>query len=93
MIVSTLIFTVVFGSDDQNTGSPILLETMWFTIFAAFQGLGILLSAFSVICFMSIRMYSMEEVHFARHIPNWFAWGFKVLQISILAVVAVFVSA
>lgn len=100
MLISTLIFTVVFGSAfavpggyNQDTGIPILMGKRWFTCFIIFEALAMASSAFSILCFLRIIMMSMREIQFARIVPNWLVWGLNGLSFSVLAAVSVFMSA
>ncbi|KAH6781328.1 hypothetical protein C2S51_006621 [Perilla frutescens var. frutescens] len=100
MLVSTLIFTMVFasafaipGAYNQVTGIPILLRTNWMTCFVTFEALSMLSSACSILCFLCIMVLGIKEGHFARNLPYVFVWGLIMLSFSLFGVVSVFMSA
>ncbi|KAH6801447.1 hypothetical protein C2S52_001911, partial [Perilla frutescens var. hirtella] len=100
MLISTLIFTVVFasafaipGAYNQVTGIPILLSSNWMTCFVIFEALSMLCSACSILCFLCIMVLGIMKGHFAKNLPNLFVWGLIALSFSLFGVVSVFMSA
>ncbi|KAH6801448.1 hypothetical protein C2S52_001912, partial [Perilla frutescens var. hirtella] len=100
MLISTLIFTVVFasafaipGAYNQVTGIPILLSSNWMTCFVIFEALSMLCSACSILCFLCIMVLGIIKGHFAKNLPNLFVWGLIALSFSLFGVVSVFMSA
>ncbi|KAH6820862.1 hypothetical protein C2S53_020382 [Perilla frutescens var. hirtella] len=100
MLISTLIFSVVFasafavpGGYNQDTGIPVLYRTNWFTCFVIFEALAMFSSALCIVCFLRIMMLGYGVSSFVSHLPNWLVWGLNSLTFSIFSAISAFMSA
>ncbi|KAH6801484.1 hypothetical protein C2S52_001948 [Perilla frutescens var. hirtella] len=100
MLISTLIFSVVFasafvvpGGYNQDTGIPILYKTNWFTCFIIFEALAMFSSALCIVFFLRIMMLGFEETHFIEILPRWIVRGLDALTLSVLGAISAFMSA
>ncbi|WCJ39571.1 Ankyrin repeat family protein [Euphorbia peplus] len=100
MLVATLIATVSFtgvfsvpGGNGQDTGVPVLLDNIWFQIFAISDAITLIFSASSILFFLSIltSRYSMRE--FYKSLPFKLLFGLFSLFISILAMMVASIAA
>ena len=98
MIVATLITTVVFaaaftvpGGSNQDTGTPILLKSIWFRVFFISDAIALFTSSTSILLFLSIFLTSrFMEMDFHVSLPSKFVWGLAALFISIVGMVVAF---
>ncbi|KAH6801480.1 hypothetical protein C2S52_001944 [Perilla frutescens var. hirtella] len=101
MLISTLIFSVVFASTfavpggyNQETGIPVLYKMNWFTCFLIFEALAMFSSAFCIVWFLRIiMMLGPRHFGFHSHLPDWFAWGINGLTFSVVSAITAFMSA
>ncbi|KAK4405974.1 Ankyrin repeat-containing protein ITN1 [Sesamum angolense] len=99
MIVATLIATVAFaaaftlpGGNNGDTGMPILMKRMWFTVFAVSNGVALFCSTTSIIMFLSILTSRYQEDDFLVSLPTKLMFGLTALFFSIVGVVFAFTS-
>ncbi|XP_057994999.1 ankyrin repeat-containing protein At5g02620-like, partial [Hevea brasiliensis] len=99
MLVATLIATVVFtaaftvpGGIGPDNGIPILLNRIWFKIFAISDAISLIFSASSVLCFLSLltSRFSIEDFRFS--LPTKLVFGLFFLFVAILAMMVAFVA-
>ena len=97
MIVATLITTVVFtaaftvpGGSNQETGIPILLESIWFTVFFISDAIALLSSSSSILIFLSILTSRFTEMDFLVSLPSKLVLGLTTLFISIAGMLVSF---
>ncbi|XP_035541954.1 uncharacterized protein LOC109021318 [Juglans regia] len=100
MVVAALIATVVFpaaftvpGGNNQETGIPMFLETIWFTVFFVSNAVAMLFSSSSILVFLSILTSRYTENDFLRSLPRRLAWGLTTLVISIVGMLIAFIAA
>ncbi|KAH6755641.1 hypothetical protein C2S53_010556 [Perilla frutescens var. hirtella] len=100
MLISTLIFSVVFASTfavpggyNQETGIPVLYKMNWLTCFLISEALAMFSSAFCIVCFLRIMMLGYGEIGFWNYLPIWFVWGINGLTFSVFGAISAFVSA
>ncbi|XP_057793287.1 ankyrin repeat-containing protein NPR4-like [Salvia miltiorrhiza] len=98
MLISTLIFSVVFASGfavpggyNQNTGIPLLFKSERFAYFVIFEAVAVFFSAFSVLQFSRTMMASSEV--FLDLLPLMIRNGLMYLSLSVFGVISVFMSA
>ncbi|KAL4614493.1 hypothetical protein ACB092_07G058100 [Castanea dentata] len=97
MIVATLITTVVFaaaftvpGGSNQDTGTPILLKSIWFRVFVISDAVALFSSSSSILLFLSILTSRLMEMDFHVSLPSKLVWGLTALFISIVGMVVAF---
>ena len=97
MIVATLITTVVFaaaftvpGGSSQDTGTPILLKSIWFRVFFISDAIALFSSSSSILIFLSILTSRFTEMDFLVSLPSKLVLGLTTLFISIAGMVAAF---
>ena len=97
MLAATLISTVVFaaaftvpGGSNQETGTPILLKSIWFRLFFLFDAIALLSSSTSALVFLSILTSRFMPMDFLVSLPSKLVWGLTALFISIVGVVVAF---
>ncbi|KAF2309973.1 hypothetical protein GH714_005984 [Hevea brasiliensis] len=99
LIVATLIATVVFtaaftvpGGNGQDNGIPILLNQIWFKIFAISDAISLLSSASSILSFLSILTSRYSIYDFLISLPTKLIFGLFCLFIAILTMMVAFVA-
>lgn len=99
MIVATLITTVVFtaaftvpGGSNQDTGSPILLKSVWFRVFFISDAIALLSSSSSILLFLSILSSPFKEIDFLVSLPLKLELGVSALFNSIAGTMVAFVA-
>ncbi|XP_030941534.1 uncharacterized protein LOC115966439 [Quercus lobata] len=99
MIVATLITTVVFataftvpGGSSQDTGTPILLKSIWFRVFFISDAIALFSSSSSILIFLSILTSRFTEMDFLVSLPSKLVLGLTTLFISIAGMVAAFIA-
>ncbi|KAM4098040.1 hypothetical protein ACJW30_07G046500 [Castanea mollissima] len=97
MIVATLITTVVFaaaftvpGGSNQDTGTPILLKSIWFRVFFISDAIALSSSSTSILVFLSILTSRFTQMDFLVSLPSKLVWGLTALFISIVGMVVAF---
>ena len=97
MLAATLIITVVFaaaftvpGGSNQETGTPILLKSIWFRVFFIFDAIALLSSSTSALLFLSILTSRFTQMDFLVSLPSMLVWGLTALFISTVGVVVAF---
>ncbi|KAM3694300.1 hypothetical protein ACJW31_07G047600 [Castanea mollissima] len=97
MLVATLITTVVFaaaftvpGGSNQETGTPILLKSIWLRVFFIFDAIALLSSSTSILVFLSILTSRFTQMDFLISLPSKLVWGLTALFISIVGMVVAF---
>nr|XP_023870331.1 ankyrin repeat-containing protein NPR4-like [Quercus suber] len=97
MLAATLIITVVFaaaftvpGGSNQETGTPILLKSIWFRLFFLFDAIALLSSSTSALVFLSILTSRFTHMDFLVSLPSKLVWGLTALFISAVGVVVAF---
>ena len=97
MLAATLIITVVFaaaftvpGGSNQETGTPILLKSIWFRVFFIFDAIALLSSSTSALVFLSILTSRFTQMDFLVSLPSMLVWGLTALFISTVGVVVAF---
>ena len=97
MLVATLITTVVFaaaftvpGGSNQETGTPILLKSIWFRVFFMSDAIALLSSSTSIFVFLSILTSRFTQMDFLVSLPLKLVWGLTALFISIVGMVVAF---
>lgn len=97
MLVATLIATVVFaaaftipGGSDDNTGTPIFLHKVWFTVFVIADVAALLTSSSSILMFLSMLTSRYAEEDFLHSLPSRLLLGLTLLFISIVCMVMAF---
>ncbi|KAF3957841.1 hypothetical protein CMV_017185 [Castanea mollissima] len=97
MLVATLITTVVFaaaftvpGGSNQETGTPILLKSIWLRVFFIFDAIALLSSSTSILVFLSILTSRFTQMDFLVSLPSKLVWGLTALFISIVGMVVAF---
>ncbi|XP_050259728.1 ankyrin repeat-containing protein NPR4-like [Quercus robur] len=97
MIVATLITTLVFaaaftvpGGSSQDTGTPILLKSIWFRVFFISDAIALFSSSSSILIFLSILTSRFTEMDFLLSLPSKLVLGLTTLFISIAGMVVAF---
>ena len=97
MLVATLVTTVAFaaaftvpGGSNQDRGTPILLESIWFRIFFIADAIALFSSSTSIFMFLSILTSTYTEMDFLVSLPSKFLWGLIALFISIADMLVAF---
>ena len=97
IVVATLITAVVFaaaftvpGGTNPDTGSPIMLKSIWFRIFFILDAIALLSSSFSILMFLLILASRFTEMDFHEELPTRWAFGLITLFISIVGMVVAF---
>ena len=97
IVVATLISAVVFaavitvpGGSNQETGTPILLKSIWFRVFFIFDAIALLSSSTSILVFLSILTSRFTQMDFLVSLPSKLVWGLTALFISIVGMVVAF---
>ncbi|XP_021761147.1 ankyrin repeat, PH and SEC7 domain containing protein secG-like [Chenopodium quinoa] len=92
-LITTVIFTAAFtlpGGNDQNNGSPILLNQVCFKIFAIFNAVALFASSTSIFIFLSILTSRYAEKDFLVALPRKLMAGLTSLFFSIVFMMAAF---
>ncbi|KAF3962047.1 hypothetical protein CMV_013399 [Castanea mollissima] len=97
MIMATLITTVVFaaaftvpGGSSQDTGTPILLKSIWFRLFFILDAIALFSSSSSILIFLSILTSRFTEMDSLVSLPSKLVLGLTTLFISIAGMVVAF---
>ncbi|KAB1200191.1 hypothetical protein CJ030_MR0G007882 [Morella rubra] len=97
MIVATLIATVVFtaiftvpGGNNQESGTPIFLESNWFMLFFISNALAFISSSTSILIFLSMLTSRYTEEDFRKWLPMGLVVGLILLFLCILGMVGAF---
>lgn len=97
MLVATLIATVVFaasftvpGGFDNNSGTPIFQQNLWFTIFVISDAAALVSSSSSILMFLSILTSRYTEDDFLYSLPSGLLFGLASLFVSIVCMVVAF---
>ncbi|KAM3694301.1 hypothetical protein ACJW31_07G047700 [Castanea mollissima] len=97
IVVATLITAVVFaaaftvpGGTNPDTGTPIMLKSIWFRIFFISDTIALLSSSYSILMFLLILASRFTEMDFHEELPTHWALGLITLLISIAGMVAAF---
>ncbi|KAL3746841.1 hypothetical protein ACJRO7_015739 [Eucalyptus globulus] len=99
MLVSTLIATVLFaaaftvpGSNNGNTGLPLLLGQDSLLVFAISDALGLLSSVMAILLFLSILTSRCEPQDFLDSLPKKIIMGLLLLFLSLAFMLVAFAS-
>ncbi|XP_021750389.1 ankyrin repeat-containing protein ITN1-like [Chenopodium quinoa] len=90
-LITTVIFTAAFtlpGGNNQNNGSPILLNQVCFKVFAIFNAVALFASSTSIILFLSILTSRYAEKDFLEVLPCKLMAGLTFLFVSIASMMA-----
>ena len=97
IVVATLISAVVFaavitvpGGSNQETGTPILLKSIWFRVFFISNAIALLSSSASILIYVSILTSRFTEFDFLVSLPLKWVLGVITLVISIVGMVVAF---
>ena len=97
IVVATLISAVVFaavitvpGGSNQETGTPILLKSIWFRVFFISNAIALLSSSASILIYVSILTSRFTEFDFLVSLPLKWVLGVITLIISIVGMVVAF---
>ena len=97
IVVATLISAVVFaavvtvpGGSNQDTGTPILLKSIWFRVFFISNAIALLFSSASILIYLSILTSRFTEIDFLVALPLKWVLGVITLIISIGGMVVSF---
>ena len=99
IVVATLITSVAFaaaftvpGGNNQDTGSPILLKSVWLRVFFISDAIALLSSSMSILLFLSILSSHVKEIDFLESLPFELKLGVSQLFISIAATLVAFIA-
>ncbi|KAK3438397.1 hypothetical protein EUGRSUZ_C03019, partial [Eucalyptus grandis] len=99
MLVSTLIATVLFaaaftvpGSNNGNTGLPLLLGHDSLLVFAISDALGLLSSVMAILLFLAILTSRCEPQDFLDSLPKKIIMGLLLLFLSLAFMLVAFAS-
>ena len=99
IVVATLITSVAFaaaftvpGGCNQDSGSPILLKSVWFSVFFISDAIALISSSISILMFLSILSSHFNEIDFFESLPLELELGVKHLFNSIAATLVAFVA-
>ncbi|KAK7845036.1 ankyrin repeat-containing protein itn1 [Quercus suber] len=91
IVVATLITGVAFaaaftvpGGSNPDTGSPILLKSVWFRVFFISDAIALLSSSTSILLFSSILSSHFKEINFLVSLPSKLELGVSALFNSIV---------
>ncbi|KAK4564390.1 hypothetical protein RGQ29_006452, partial [Quercus rubra] len=99
IVVATLITGVAFaaaftvpGGSNPDTGSPILLKSVWFRVFFISDAIALLSSSTSILLFLSILSSRFKEIDFLVSLPSKLELGVSALFSSIAATLVAFIT-
>nr|POE46200.1 ankyrin repeat-containing protein itn1 [Quercus suber] len=99
IVVATLITGVAFaaaftvpGGSNQETGSPILLRSIWFRVFFLSDAIALLSSSTSILLFLSILSSPFKEIDFLVSLPSKLELGVSALFNSIAGTLVAFIA-
>ena len=99
IVVATLIAGVAFaaaftvpGGSNPDTGSPILLKSVWFRVFFISDAIALLSSSTSILLFLSILSSRFKEIDFLVSLPSKLELGVSALFSSIAATLVAFIT-
>ena len=99
IVVATLITGVAFaaaftvpGGSNPDTGSPILLKSVWFRVFFISDAIALLSSSTSILLLLSILSSHFKEIDFLVSLPSKLELGVSALFYSIAGTMVAFIA-
>ena len=99
IVVATLITGVAFaaaftvpGGSNPDTGSPILLKSVWFRVFFISDAIALLSSSTSILLLLSILSSHFKEIDFLVSLPSKLELGVSALFYSIAGTLVAFIA-